>query len=254
MRLGSGNCELKIPDASVPEIHSQFLLDSSDNLVLVCNNIVYDVLVDGQPYKKLALSNNLVFQVGATTLKVKITNKATGAETKVTVGDGVATKKPTSDKTNNNLPGEATVVAEVMIQAPTKVQKVETSKEKFLTQIKFLLDSAKKEASSTKSFQLFKQPFQLRIVEGPKADDIFIISWGPRDFGPGSAEFPIEFPPYPDILFTLTPNNQGEIFFSTQEPQFAQVNGGQDVYCVIDFGDKIVAGGSTLLVEPLKEN
>lgn len=260
MRLGSGNCEIKLQDPQVPDVHSQFLLDSNDSLVLVCNNAVYEILSNGQSLKKLPLTHLLTFQVGATKLQVKITKQpiAVTANESIENSQTMASTDSLSEKTQVSLltkvPSEGTALGGKTTGAfPTKVLKTETFKEKLVTQLKFTAELQTKVDENQINFRLFKAPFQLRILEGPQADDIFVISWGPRDFGPSSTEFPFDYPPYPGILFSLTPNEHGEIFFSTQTPQFARVNNGSDAFCVLELGDRITAGESTLIVEEVKE-
>ena len=131
----------------------------------------------------------------------------------------------------------------------SKVTVIETTKTKLLKELHMIIENFNTPFPHPHTFKLFKSPLLLKVETGPQADDEYLVSWGPRDFGPQSLEFQLEFPPFPGILFTLTPNAEGEVIFSTNHPQYASLSGQTTPVNVITNGCKIIAGNSTISVE-----
>lgn len=242
LRLGSGNCEVQLQDPTLAVLHSQVMLDSEDRLVLVCTNAVYEIVVNGRSVKKVVLEDGLNMKVGSSTIRVIISAKPVpGARDplKPQVDQGITFKGTINDTTNLGHRSRAT--------------EPESTKKFLLQELNKMLESAKRGENQKSAIQLFKLPVRLKIERGPQADDEFFLSWGPREFGPLAMEFPIEYPPFPGILFSLTPGDTGDIIFSTKHPDFARVCGHTEQTCVIDDGDRIEAGNSTILVEYLRD-
>jgi hypothetical protein len=242
LRVGSGECELRIEDHLIPPHHSQVLLDTKNQLVLVCTNAVYEIIARGYSVKKVVLSDGIVLQLGETELRVLVTPRE-----KANAFDPLAPNEHTSPFLGNWEEKHQDAMA------PFRPNKVDTPKSRLISELKHLINAtAPAEFQST--FKLFKEPFKLRLETGPQADDEFVVSWGPRDFGPLALEYPIEYPPFPGILFSLTPNETGEILFSTKFPDFARVSGHNNPICVIRIGETIEAGNSTIVIENLKDS
>lgn len=241
LRIGSGNCDLRIEDTDLPPLHSQVLLDQKNQMVLVCTNAVFEVLINGRAVKKVVLLNGITAQIGNSLFKIIVTDKELlGAL------DPLLPNQASANASRNWLAPEKEPALSFKVAQP------ESPKLLLIKELQHLIDEIKNPPLAP-SFSLFKQPILLRLETGPQADDEYILSWGPRDFGPLALEFPIEFPPFPGILFTLTPSDSGEIVFSTKHPDFARVSGHTDSSCVIADGDKIEAGNSTIFVELLKD-
>lgn len=226
-------------DESLPAIHSQALLNRKNQLVLVCTNAVYEIALVDRTAKKATLTDNLIFQVGAIKLRVLLTDRP------------IRTAKETQRPPESTL--EPSQVSSGMIETNIQLKLFESAlpKNLFIAEIEKLIPRAKNVQPSA-SFRLFQKPLLLTVETGPQADDEFILAWGPRDFGPASLEFPIEFPPFPGILFTLSPNSKGEIVFSTNYPDFSRVSGHKESTCVIPPKSKIEAGSSIIFIDYLK--
>lgn len=245
LKVGSAtNCDLRLDNQSVPPTHSQVLLDHKDQMVLVCTNAVYESLVNGQSVKKVTLLNGVQFQIGSATLKVIHSDKKLPG-----VQDPLRPQRPSQTATkkskepNENQP-------EAPLWSPQPVQ--DSPRSRLIEALQNLLEENENPLFPI-SFQLFKTPFSLKVCRGPQSDDEYIVSWGPRDFGPFSLEFPIEYPPLPDILFSLRPNSDGDIEFYTEHPEFSKVSGKNKNPCVIEDGDRIHVGDSELEVSFLKD-
>lgn len=241
-RFGSGDCEIKLSDPTLPALHSQILLDNKSRLVLVCTNAVFEISADGKIMKKVILEDGLNLKIANSSLKVHILDKP--------INDAHDPLRPMANLENNlqNLLNPT----EDLLSRTFKVQR-ESPNKSLIDGLQTLLESAQN-PNSPASFRLFCRPVVLRIEKGAQAEDEFIVSWGPRDFGPLVLEFPIEFPPFPRVLFTLTPNANGDIVFSTKHSDFARVSGQSDSTCVMKSGDRIIAGNSTILVEFLGDS
>ncbi len=242
LRVGSsGDCDVQVNDPKIPPIHSQVLLDNKNRMVLVCTNAVYEIIINGRGVKKVVLLNGITIRIGNSFFKVIATDRELMGALDPLM------PKPEPDNAARNWFEEDRDVATTIKFAQPESPKTILAKE-----LKQLV-SEFKNPPLTPTFRLFKFPILLRLETGPQADDEYILSWGPRNFGPLALEFPVEFPPFPGILFTLSPSDSGEIIFSTKHPDFARVSGHTDPTCVIRDGDKIEAGNSTILVEFLKD-
>lgn len=241
-RIGSGDCELRVSDPQVPALHSQVLLDNRNQMVLVCTNAVFEISANGKSVKKAVLSNGTLIKIGSVTFKVVETDKEVwGSIDPLLPKEGV---RYSQNWFEDDRPRETPVA---------KFKEPESPKSKLLGELRKTTAEFKNPPFAT-PFKLFRTPFRLLIESGPQADDEFIVSWGPREFGPMSLEFPIEFPPFPGTLFTLSPSDEGEVVFSTKHPDFARVSGHTDVMCVINDQDRIQAGNSTIVIHLLKDN
>ena len=234
MRLGSVDCELPISDDQAPPLHSQVLLNDKNQFTLVCTNAVFDIKINGRSVKKVVLLSGITIQISNIILKIFKTDDLNNSAL-----------DPLKPKNIFN----SFIKPNFLNSKETK----ELSPKELLKQSLFDLKVEKKNLSPSSNFRLFKKPIHLKIVSGPQADDEFIFSWGPRDFGPLSIEFPIEYPPFPSTLFTLTPSESHEIIFSTNHPDFARVCGHNEQSCVISISDKIEAGNSTIILSYLKD-
>lgn len=236
LKLGSVNAELLLLDSEVPPLHSQVLLDNKDQLVLVCTNAVYEIKVNDRVMKKTVLYNGVLLQIAKVLIRVKVT-------TQPLIGalDPLLIRQ---EEQKNPLPP---IEGLPEIFSHTNIE-VETPKNHLIKELRKLTEGFPT-YSPPASFRLFKSPLVVRVESGPQADDEFHICWGPRDFGPLALEFPIDYPPFPGILFTLTPNEKGEAVFSTKHPEISRVSGSSNSNNVIEEGSKIIAGNSTVIVE-----
>lgn len=232
IRVGSGDCEIRLEDPELPALHSQVMFDSNDQLVLVCTNAVYEIISNGRSSKKVVLENGIHLRVGSTSFQVLVTTKS--------IGDALDPLKPV-------LNHELTLKKEFTLH-----QEPNSSRNNLIAELHRLAERAPKRTQA-EAVRLFKHPVKLTVKQGPQADDEFIFSWGPREFGPMALEFPVEFPPFPGILFTLSPSENGDIVFNTKHPDFARVSGQTDTTCVIAMGDHIEVGNSIILVERLED-
>jgi hypothetical protein len=242
LRIGSGKYDLSIRDPDLPQLHSQVLLNAKNQMVLVCTNAVFEIRINGSSVKKVALVHGMTLQIGSTHLKVSISS--------IPIIGAVDPLAPKRDP----------------LTRPNKVRTPEDSVEN-TKGLSIVVDSPKSHLAkglrefsktvtnetATNSFKLFNVPLLLRLETGPQADDEYVVSWGPRDFGPMALEFPIEFPPFPGVLFTLSPSETGQVVFSTKHPDFSRVRGISESTCVINSGDRVEAGNSTILIEYLKD-
>lgn len=245
LRLGSSSqCEIPILDSDAPPIHSVVMYDHKDQLVLVCTNAVYEILANNKKVKKTVLYQGKLLQISNTHLRIRV------SETPLIGAIDPLTLK--QSETQNNPPPTTDDVFE--IDDKSRVTVFETTKSLLIKELQALVDSFNTPYPHPKTFKLFKQPIRLKVESGPQADDEYWISWGPRDFGPQSLEFQLEFPPFPPVLFTLSSNNEGEIIFSTNHPAYASLSGQTSSTSVISDGSKILAGNSTISVEFVKSD
>lgn len=246
LRVGSGNCDIQLKENSVPPLHSQVMLDQEDRFVLVCTNAVYEMKTGSQTVKKILLQKGMVIQIGNAFIGVK-------SSTELLPGaiDPLLIKKE-EQKLDEKLLEEKTETKLLN----SKITEIDTPKKILIEELKQLVEKSL-ETRSLKitpiHFKLFKNPVQLKVESGPNADDEYIVTWGPRDFGPMSLEYPIEYPPFPDILFTLTPNEEGEIIFTTKHPKFCKVMGQSQSSSILKDGSQIIAGNSTIYIKYLNE-
>lgn len=244
LRVGSSSqCEIPLLDPDAPPIHSMIMLDQKDQMVLVCTNAVYEILANNRTVKKTVLQDDKLLQIANVHLRVRVS-----LQPLIGAVDPFLLKQ--AEPANNAVltPNEI-----LEIEEQSKVTVIETPKTRFLKELNAVLSSFNSPFPHPHTFKLFKQPILLKVESGPQADDEFLVSWGPRDFGPQSLEFQLEFPPFPAILFTLSPNANGEIIFSTNHPNFASVSGQSSPTSVITSGSKIIAGNSTISVEFLND-
>lgn len=234
MRLGSVDCEIPISDDQAPPLHSQVLLNDKNQLILVCTNAIFDIKISGRSVKKVILLTGITIQISNISLKIFNTEDLNSSAL-----DPLKPKNIINSTIRENfLNTEDTT---------------ELSPKELLKKTLFDLKAKNKIPSHSSNFRLFEKPILLKIVSGPQADDEFIFSWGPRDFGPLSLEFPIDYPPFPSTLFTLSPSESHEIIFSTNHPDFARVIGHNEQRCVISINDRIEAGNSTIILSYLKD-
>jgi hypothetical protein len=244
MRLGSSSqCEIPLLDPEAPPIHSMIMLDQKDQMVLVCTNAVYEIIANNRAVKKTVLQDDKFLQVSNVHLRVRVTQKPLIGAVDPFILKQVEPKNATVLTPNEILE----------INDQSRVTVVENPKFQLIKELNALLDSFSTPFPHPHSFKLFRRPFLLKVETGPQADDEFLVSWGPRDFGPQSLEFQLEFPPFPAILFTLSPGSAGEIVFSTNHPNFASVSGQVTPTDAITEGSKIIAGNSTISVEFLDD-
>lgn len=240
LRLGSSaQCEIPLLDPEAPPIHSMVMLDQKDQLVLVCTNAVYEIIANNRTVKKTVLQDDKALQISNVHLRVRITQKPL-----IGAVDPFILKQ--AEPLNTTVLSSNEILE---INDLSRVTTIETPKTRLIKELNALLESFSTPFPHPHSFKLFKQPFLLKVETGPQADDEFLVSWGPRDFGPQSLEFQLEFPPFPAILFTLSPNSEGDIVFSTNHPNFASVSGQITSTGAIMNGSKIYAGNSTISVE-----
>lgn len=240
LRLGSSNqCEIPLLDPEAPPIHSMVMLDQKDHLVLVCTNAVYEIIANNRTVKKTVLHDDKVLQIYNVHLRVRVTQKPL-----IGAVDPFILKQAEPQNTAMLTPNEI-----LEINDQSKITVVETPKSRLIKELSALLESFSTPFPHPHTFKLFKRPFLLKVETGPQADDEFLVSWGPRDFGPQSLEFQLEFPPFPAILFTLSPSSEGDIVFSTNHPNLASVSGQPTSTSVILNGSKIIAGNSTISIE-----
>lgn len=233
MRLGSGPYEIQLADPTIPDCHSQFLLDQQDKLVLVCNNAIYEIYYENRVVKKLTLNNDSLFHIGNTQFRVFI-----DAIDRPNTSQRDFTKGPHNSVLSGNH--------------DTPIKRSPELKEQLLQELKALSDKSSAK-TSIPLFRLFKQPLKLKVLSGPQTDDEFFLSWGPREFGPGALEFPLEFPPWPSILFTLAPDPQGEIIYTSKDLKASSVIGKENFPCILNHGDQIIAGTSVVIIEFVKD-
>ncbi len=246
LRVGSGDYDLQLVDPSVPPLHSQVMLDQEDRFVLVCTNAVYEMRAGGQTFKKVLLQKGMVIQIGNAFLGVK-----SSVEPLMGALDPLLVRQ-NEQKVEESLVDEQTKTQTQL----SKAFEIETPKKLLLNELENLMSQPELMSDvklNPPSFKLFKNPLHLKVESGPHADDEYVISWGPRDFGPLSLEFPVDYPPFPGILFTLTPGSEGEILFSTIHPKFCKVNGQDQQTSVLREGSQIIAGNSTIKINYLKE-
>ncbi len=240
VRVGSSDqCDIPLTDPEAPPLHSMVLLDQRDQLVLVCTNAVYEMRANDRTVKKTVLSDEKIIHIFSIELRVRVTqHPLIGAIDPFSLRQMPAELAPQAAPAENDA-----------INDQSRVTQIETPKSKLLKELNSILESFNTPFPSAHAFKLFKQPILLKVESGPQADDEFLISWGPRDFGPQALEFQLEFPPFPAVLFTLTPDADGSVLFSTKHPNFASVSGQESENGVITNGTKIIAGNSTLSVE-----
>lgn len=244
LRIGSGSCEVQIPDPAMPPIHSQVLLDQEDRFVLVCTNAVYEIKISNSVVKKLLLQKGDVLQIANVFIGIK--------ESKVAlIGalDPLMIRQQQEEERKVESPTFEDTAYQTQV---SRVHLEETPKSKLLKELTSIIESHKNNYNESYALKLFKFPIHLKVEQGPNANDEHIVSWGPRDFGPMALEFPVEYPPFPAILFTLKPTENGEVFFSTQHPQFCKVEGQELHSGLLKEGSRIIAGNSTILFEFLR--
>lgn len=245
LRVGSSSqCEVPLLDPEAPPIHSMIMLDHKDQMVLVCTNAVYEIVANNRIVKKTVLEDDKSLQIANTHLRVRITQKPL-----VGAVDPFLLRQA-------ELPNNTVLTSKEILEIndQSKIAIIETPKSRLMKELNSLLVSFNTPFPHPHSFKLFKRPILLKVESGPQADDEFLVAWGPRDFGPQSLEFQLEFPPFPAILFTLSPNAEGDIVFSTNHPNFASVSGQILPTGVITSGSKIIAGNSTISVEFLNDD
>jgi len=240
LRVGSSNqCEIQLLDTEVPPVHSMVMLDHKDQLILVCTNAVYEIIANDKSVKKTVLYDKKILQISNIHLRVRVTQKPLVGAVDPFIIKNMETQNLTN-LTNHDI---------LEINDKTKATEIETTKSRLIKELQIIMDSFNTPFPHPHTFKLFKNPLLLKVLTGPQADDEYLISWGPRDFGPQSLEFQLEFPPFPAILFTLSPNAEGEVIFSTNHPSFASLSGQTTPTGAITSGSKIIAGNSTISIE-----
>ena len=89
--------------------------------------------------------------------------------------------------------------------------------------IKFIESYQKKLKNEKKTIKPFTKPIILNCISGLQYGEQWTLSYGPRNFGPESLEFPIYEEDLPNVCFTLKNHTKG-IEFSTMFPETTKLN------------------------------
>jgi hypothetical protein len=208
------------------------MYDGNDQMVLVCTNAVYEIFTNGRSSKRVVLEDGQHLRVGATTLQVIVSSKQL-----------LGALDPLKPQSATDVDLERTL---------QQIKSTKSTRTDLVAELNQLAARAPRHTNAA-SVRFFKHPVRISVEQGPQAEDEFVFTWGPRDFGPLALEFPIEFPPFPGILFTISPSETGEMVFSTKHPDFSRVSGQRETTCVMADGDRIEIGNSVLLIEYLKD-
>jgi hypothetical protein len=229
-KLGSGfgdvKTEINIPARNIATLHAKILEDEKNQLILVAQSQSRMFFINSQKVSRVLLVPGQIFKIEEMLIKV------------VSKNDGEPNKVDKIQKSHKPL-----IIANL---EPITEPNLPTEPNEFLEN---LLKTAPAHIPRNKleiKIHFFKNPLQLKFIQGIQFDESFTIGWGPRSFGKNTFEHSLSDPIAPDLAFTLTPGNQGEYVFSTHYPNIIFINGHKLRKTIVSSGDKINFGETIL--------
>ena len=111
----------------------------------------------------------------------------------------------------------------------------------------FLLSQADSVRDRPLNLQVFPGPVEVFVAEGPQKSEKFVLEYGPRSFGSGSADVPLLDEKVPDEAFRLLPSGS-DIVLETARPDLILRNGKElpETSFVLS-GEELISCGDTKL-------
>jgi len=103
----------------------------------------------------------------------------------------------------------------------------------------------KKEEIHTQSF---RPTLELHFMEGPQADKVFTLGYGPRKIGSASLDLTIEDPAAPETCFEIIPRDDGSALIKTVHRDLVLLNNKRVSTEVLKTGDVIKLLDSKIVV------
>jgi hypothetical protein len=235
---GTGNAqtEINFPGKNILNLHAQIVAGEDNQLVLTALNPNRAFYVDSKKTRKVVLTVGQIFKMEDVIIKVisaKIRENGPPIE---------AINQPKLDKQSLNY--------KITDALPLDTEQFLNGSLDGL--LKKCISFVPKNSEKLSRVKPFKNPLQLRIIQGVQFEESFIIGWGPRKFGKNTFEFSLLDPVTPDVAFTLSPGSNGEYIFSTHHPKIVFINGQKVKKTIVHSGDKIKFGDTVVEILELE--